>query len=55
MENEIIIYKTNELSKHSTCSILEQVAKDGKNRKKNFYNLDVIISVGYRVNSVKAT
>jgi len=34
---------------------LEQVAKDGKLRKINFYNLDVIISVGYRVNSKKAT
>jgi hypothetical protein len=49
------IYKTNELSKSSTCSILEQVAKDGKKRKKNYYNLDVIISVGYRVNSIGAT
>jgi 3-methyladenine DNA glycosylase AlkC len=34
---------------------LEQVAKDGKIRKINFYNLDIIISVGYRVNSKKAT
>ncbi|MCT7573701.1 virulence RhuM family protein [Aliarcobacter butzleri] len=34
---------------------MEQVAKDGKLRKINFYNLDVIISVGYRVNSKKAT
>jgi prophage antirepressor-like protein len=49
------IYKTNELSKISTCSILEQVAKDGKKRKKNYYNLDMIISVGYRVNSIRAT
>ena len=49
------IFKTNELSKISTCSILEQVAKDGKKRKQNYYNLDVIISVGYRVNSIKAT
>jgi hypothetical protein len=49
------IYKTNELSRDLTCSILEQVAKDGKKRKQNFYNLDVIISVGYRVNSIKAT
>ncbi len=49
------IYKTNELSKSLTCSILEQVAKDGKKRKKNYYNLDMIISVGYRVNSMKAT
>jgi len=49
------IYKSGELEKESTCSILEQVAKDGKKRKKNYYNLDVIISVGYRVNSLKAT
>ena len=49
------IYKSKELSKKSTCSILEQVAADGKKRKMNLYNLDVIISVGYRVNSSKAT
>ncbi|MEO1784841.1 virulence protein RhuM/Fic/DOC family protein [Thermodesulfobium sp. 4217-1] len=49
------IYKTGELDKSSTCSILEQVAADGKVRKMNFYNLDMIISVGYRVNSKKAT
>jgi len=34
---------------------LEQVAKDGKLRKIKFYNLDMIISIGYRVNSKKAT
>jgi prophage maintenance system killer protein/prophage antirepressor-like protein len=49
------IYKSNELERESTCSIMEQVTKDGKKRKKNFYNLDMIISVGYRVNSKKAT
>jgi prophage maintenance system killer protein len=49
------IYKSEELEKISTCSILEQVTKDGKKRKKNFYNLDMIISVGYRINSKKAT
>lgn len=49
------IYKDEELEQNSTCSILEQVAKDGKVRKINFYNLDMIISVGYRVNSKKAT
>jgi prophage antirepressor-like protein len=49
------IYKDEELQKNATCSILEQVAKDGKIRKINFYNLDMIISVGYRVNSKKAT
>ena len=49
------IYKTGELSENSTCSILEQVAADRKIRKMNMYNLDAIISVGYRVNSKKAT
>ncbi|MEK7157894.1 MAG: virulence protein RhuM/Fic/DOC family protein [Patescibacteria group bacterium] len=49
------IYKTNELKENSTCSILEQVAADGKIRKMNIYNLDMIISVGYRVNSARAT
>ncbi|MBZ4643880.1 MAG: death-on-curing family protein [Deferribacteraceae bacterium] len=49
------IYKTGELDVNSTCSILEQVAADGKKRKMNLYNLDVIIAVGYRVNSKKAT
>jgi hypothetical protein len=34
---------------------LEQVAKDGKKRKIKFYNLDMIIAVGYRINSKKAT
>jgi prophage maintenance system killer protein/prophage antirepressor-like protein len=49
------IYKDSELKKDSTCSILEQIASDGKKRKMNFYNLDMILSVGYRVNSKKAT
>lgn len=49
------IYKSNELDFDTTCSILEQVAADGKMRNMHLYNLDVIISVGYRVNSTKAT
>lgn len=49
------IYNSKELKLESTCSILEQVAADGKKRKMNLYNLDIIISVGYRVNSSKAT
>ena len=49
------IYKDEELEHNATCSILEQVAKDGKTRKINYYNLDIVISVGYRVNSKKAT
>lgn len=49
------IYKTLELKPNSTCSILEQVDSDGRIRKKHSYNLDMIISVGYRVNSKQAT
>jgi len=49
------IYTSGELAEKSTCSILEQVAADGRKRKMNLYNLDMIISVGYRVNSKQAT
>ncbi|GIV33828.1 MAG: death-on-curing protein [Chitinophagales bacterium] len=49
------IYKSRELDERATCSILEQVASDGKIRKMKLYNLDMIISVGYRVNSIQAT
>jgi len=49
------IYRLKELERKTTCSILEQVAADGKVRKMNLYNLDMIISVGYRVNSKRAT
>ncbi len=49
------IFKSGELSKDSVCSILEHTASDGKVYKTQFYNLDVIISVGYRVNSQRAT
>ncbi|MCL2279438.1 MAG: virulence RhuM family protein [Oscillospiraceae bacterium] len=52
------IYSTGELDKISTCSILEQVRQEGSRKVKRQvanYNLDMIISVGYRVNSVNAT
>lgn len=49
------IFKTKELEKASVCSILEHTAEDGKVYKTQFYNLDLIISVGYRVNSKKGT
>lgn len=49
------IYKTKELEEKSTCAKIAQVAADGKVRKMNIYNLDVILSVGYRVNSKHAT
>ncbi|MDO8504178.1 MAG: RhuM family protein, partial [bacterium] len=49
------IFKSGELKEKSVCSILERTAKDGKKYKTQFYNLDAIISVGYRVNSGRAT
>lgn len=49
------IFKAKELNKKSVCSILEHTASDRKRYKTKFYNLDAIISVGYRVNSVQAT
>ncbi len=49
------IYKSKELEEGSTCVKIAQVGADGKRRKMNLYNLDVIIAVGYRVNSKKAT
>ena len=48
------IYDTEELARESTSSILELVQKEGSRsvrRKIEFYNLDAIISVGYRVNT----
>ena len=49
------IFDTGELSEKSVISILETTASDGKSYKTSFYSLDAIISVGYRVNSVRAT
>lgn len=49
------IFESGELKENSVISILEITAKDGKNYKTKFYNLDAIISVGYRVNSRQAT
>lgn len=49
------IYETGELESNSTCAKIAQVAKDGKKRQMDFYNLDMIISVGYRVNSIRGT
>lgn len=45
-----------ELEENSTCSILEHMGNDGKQSYRTmFYNLDAILSVGYRVNSRNAT
>ncbi|MBK2256673.1 virulence protein RhuM/Fic/DOC family protein [Francisella philomiragia] len=55
------IFKSNELDENVVCSILEHTTKHGaiqdkkQSQKTKIYNLDVIISVGYRVNSKKAT
>ncbi len=49
------IFKSKELNENSVSSILEHTAADNKTYKTKFYNLDAIISVGYRVNSKKAT
>lgn len=48
------IYKTNELDENSTCAKIAHVRKEGKRtvtRQIGIYNLDVILSIGYRVNS----
>jgi hypothetical protein len=49
------IFESGELNENSVSSILEHPAEDGKIYKTKFYNLDAIISVGYRVNSTQAT
>jgi len=52
------VFESGELQKKATISILETVQKEGNRqvkRKMEFYNLDAIISVGYRVNSYQAT
>ena len=49
------IFKEGELDKASVHSILEYTAADGKSYKTQFYSLDAILSVGYRVNSKNAT
>ncbi|HEY0669979.1 MAG TPA: RhuM family protein [Sphingobacteriaceae bacterium] len=49
------IFEDGELEEKAVISILETTASDGKNYNTNYYNLDAIISVGYRVNSSKAT
>ena len=52
------IYESNELERKATVSILETVQNEGGRevkRKLEYYNLDAVISVGYRVNSAQAT
>ena len=52
------IFQENELQKEATCAIFAQVQTEGSRqitRNVEFYNLDAIIAVGYRVNSKRAT
>ncbi len=52
------IYKSEELEKDSTCAKIAQVQMEGNRTIKRhiiYYNLDMIISVGYRVNSMRGT
>ena len=50
------IYASEELEEDSTCSILEHMGNEGKQSySTKYYNLDVILSIGYRVNSKNAT
>jgi hypothetical protein len=49
------IFKSSELQEDSVCRKILHTAEDGKKYMVNFYNLDAIIAVGYRVNSYRAT
>ena len=49
------IYASGELDRAATCSILEHMGSSGQKYKTTYYNLDAILSVGYRVNTSKAT
>ncbi|MDR2790233.1 MAG: virulence RhuM family protein [Campylobacteraceae bacterium] len=49
------IFKSGELEENSVCRKIRHTATDGKSYDTNYYNLDAILSVGYRVNSAQAT
>ena len=49
------IFNDGELKKDSVCRKFRRTAADGKNYSTQYYNLDAIISVGYRANSTRAT
>ena len=55
--NQILknIFVSEELLEHSVVSVLETTAKDGKKYKTKHFNLDAVLSVGYRINSKQAT
>ena len=49
------IFSSDELEENSVCAIFAHTADDGKTYNTQFYNLDAIISVGYRINFKQAT
>ena len=49
------IFASDELKEEAVCAKFAHTATDGKNYKTQFYSLDAIIAVGYRVNSLRAT
>jgi hypothetical protein len=49
------VYESGELDKNSVVAIFATTASDGKTYQVEYYNLDAIISVGYRVNSIRGT
>ena len=49
------IFESGELEEDSVCAKIAHTAEDGKTYQTKFYNLDAILSVGYRVNSIQAT
>ena len=49
------VFRDSELSENSVCAIFAHTAADGKTYQTQYYNLDAIISVGYRANSKRAT
>ena len=49
------IFRSGELERDSVCAKFAHTAEDGKRYQTNFYNLDVIIAVGYRVNAKRGT
>lgn len=49
------IFQSNELDEVSVCRKFRRTAVDGKNYSTKYYNLDAVISVGYRANSIRAT
>lgn len=49
------IFKSKEMDKDSVCAKIAHTAEDGKTYSTNFYRLEAILAVGYRVNSMQAT